>query len=155
MRKIWTCDPNSKTTDSVGADAIFIWKQQPKAAPRLQNSPLFIRTTGAHGKFKPNTQRDQHQCRIMKIFSIHVKSGARVSWLTSLFSIRGNADLHGQIPISLSSKLEANSFVTLIYADNHTIHRDFTCWHLNSYIRAKIGAKRSKQINTWQLLHLH
>lgn len=153
MQKIWTCDPNSKTTDSVAPMQYLSGNNNRRQ--RLQNSPLFIRTTGAHGKFKQNTQRDQHQCSIMKIFSIHVRNSATVLWLTSLFSIRGNADLHGYILISLSSKLEANSFVTLIYADNHKIHLDFTCRHLKSYIRATIGAKRSKQINLWQPLHLH
>lgn len=59
--------------------------------------------------------------------------------------------LHGCISILLSTKLEANYFMTLIYADDHKIHLDVTCWHLNSYIRAKC----SEKIYICQRLHLH
>lgn len=47
-----------------------------------------------------------------------------VNVCTSSVTFRSIVDLHGCISILLSSKLE---FVTLIYADNHKIHLDFTC----------------------------
>lgn len=70
-------------------------------------------------------------------------------------TFRSIVDLHGCISILLSSKLEANSFVTLIYADDHKIHLDVTCWHFNSHIGPKIRAKCSEQICIWQRLRLH
>ena len=77
--------------ETAQANAIFIWKQQPKAALRLQNGQLFIKTTDTHTqthrKFNPKQAQGATSMQRVKNIFYSIKKGVKSSWLTSLYFI--------------------------------------------------------------------